>query len=335
MNKQTSFDFAWAELNDSTRLLYEWIQSGNMQSASAFADYLFHYLTEQGFEVNRFNNHIWMMAPGFDPRKKTLLLATHCFFDKRNTPIEQPKEIICNQRIYGPYAGTWGGCLASILQAYLELCKEQEPYNLIFAAITEEQQFEDTNAFIHTLPQIDFCIVSQATGLQLIKAEKGYARLQGLCRQHNGLNAIVQCAEDICRLQQTEFTQSQLGKCNLEMQQIDGNPHTACYDFHWEYNERHTAQEWHEALQTDNYHSTFELKEDWHPCICPDDHPLLDSHSIKQIKQHEPAGHSLLGKLTCPGVKIGPGGTMPHSIGMDEIEKAALLYKEWLHNTNW
>lgn len=335
MNQQTSFDFIGAELSGSTRLLYEWIQSGSMLSASAFADYLFRYLTEQGYEANRYGNHIWMMAPGFDTRKKTLLLATHCIFDKHSHPIDLPKETICNQRIYGPYAGAWGGCLASLLHAYLELCREQEPYNLIFAALTEGLGHDEADAFVTTLPTIDFCIIAQATGMQLIKGEKGYACLHGICRENGEQDAIMQCAEDIYRLQRADFTPGQLGNCSLEMQQINGNSHTACYDFRWEYNECHTAQEWCVKQAEENYHSSFEVREDWHPCICPDNHPLLNAATIKQTQQHEPIGHSLLGKLSCPGVKIGPGGTVAHSIDVADVDNAAHFYKEWLHNINW
>lgn len=335
MNQQISFDFIGAELSGSTRLLYEWIQSGNMLQASAFADFFVRSLTEQGYEANRLGKHIWMMAPGFDTRKKTLLLATHCLFDKAMNPNELPKETIHNQHINGPYAGTWGGCLASTLQAYLELCREQEPYNLIFAALTGELSAEETDTFIKTLPQIDFCIVAQATGMQLIKSEKGYAYLKGTCRKSNEQDAIMQCAEDICQLQRTEFAKGILGNCRLEMQQINGNAHTASYDFRWEYNECYTAEEWQKELAEGHYHSRFELKENWHTCICPDNHPLLNAPAIKQIKQQEPIGHSILGRLDCPGIKIGPRGTTPHSIKMEEIEKAAHLYKAWLHNINW
>ena len=102
----------------------------------AVADFLERYIEIKGYIASRKDNNVWILSPGFDSSRPTILLNSHIDTVRpvagwnRNPLISS----IEDGRLYGLGSNDAGASVVSLLQAFFYLTQQQQAYNLIFAA---------------------------------------------------------------------------------------------------------------------------------------------------------------------------------------------------------
>jgi len=208
------------------------------------ADFLEKWIEAHGYEVNRMGNNLWLLAPGFDDKKPTILLNSHIDTVKPNHGWQrnpfQPK--LEGNRLYGLGSNDAGASVVSLLYAYFSLIEKNQPYNLIFSATAEEETSGDHGIadLLTVMPPIDFAIVGEPTEMQAAVAEKGLLVLDctvfgqsGHAAHAVGDNAIYKAIPIIewFRSHQFEKTSEWLGQVKMTVTMIQaGTQHNVIPD---------------------------------------------------------------------------------------------------------
>lgn len=173
------------------------------------ADFLQQTWEKAGYKVNRSGNNLWLIAPGFDIEKPTLLLNSHVDTVKPAsgwtrdpfTPEETDEE-----RLYGLGSNDAGASVVSLYECFRVLSEKEQPYNLIFLASCEEEVSgkNGLESVLPKLPPIAFAVVGEPTGMQPAVAEKGLMVLDcvsigksGHAARNEGVNAIYLAMKDM------------------------------------------------------------------------------------------------------------------------------------------
>lgn len=175
------------------------------------------YLTKKGVVAERLLNNVWAVNKFFDPAKPSILLNSHHDTVKPNPQYTKDPftPIIEDGKLYGLGSNDAGGCVVSLIAAFLFFYeKDNLAYNLILATTAEEEisgyggielllgndKFE--NALQGREP--DCAIVGEPTKMQLAIAEKGLMVLDcealgkaGHAAREEGENAIYKALKDI------------------------------------------------------------------------------------------------------------------------------------------
>lgn len=195
--------------NDAVALLSEMITIESFsRDEKSVADMLQRYLEERGYVVSRSGNNIWLMSPGFEPSRPTLLLNSHIDTVKPVAGwVRHPfTPTIENGRMYGLGSNDAGASVVSLLHAFLWLSAQPQSYNLLFAATAEEEVSgkNGIESLLRELPKIDFAIVGEPTEMHAAVAEKGLMVLDctvygkaGHAARNEGENAIYKALGDI------------------------------------------------------------------------------------------------------------------------------------------
>ena len=173
------------------------------------ADFLQQTWEKVGYKVNRSGNNLWLIAPGFDIEKPTLLLNSHVDTVKPAsgwtrdpfTPEETDEE-----RLYGLGSNDAGASVVSLYECFRVLSEKGQPYNLIFLASCEEEVSGENGleSVLPKLPPIAFAVVGEPTGMRPAVAEKGLMVLDcvsigksGHAARNEGINAIYLAMKDM------------------------------------------------------------------------------------------------------------------------------------------
>lgn len=176
---------------------------------TAVADYLQKCWSDAGHHIFRKGNNLWIIAPGFDFAKPTLLLNSHIDTVKPAAGWQKdpflPEETE-DDRLYGLGSNDAGASVVSLYEAFTILSAKAQPYNLIFLASCEEE-VSGKNGIENVLPElppIRFAVVGEPTGMRPAIAEKGLMVLDcvatgkaGHAARNEGVNAIYKAIEDI------------------------------------------------------------------------------------------------------------------------------------------
>lgn len=173
------------------------------------ADYLQKCWSDAGHHVFRKGNNLWIIAPGFDFAKPTLLLNSHIDTVKPAAGWQKdpflPEETE-DDRLYGLGSNDAGASVVSLYEAFTILSAKAQPYNLIFLASCEEEVSgkNGIESVLPELPPIRFAVVGEPTGMRPAIAEKGLMVLDcvatgkaGHAARNEGVNAIYKAIEDI------------------------------------------------------------------------------------------------------------------------------------------
>ena len=176
---------------------------------TAVADYLQKCWSDAGHHVFRKGNNLWIIAPGFDFTKPTLLLNSHIDTVKPAAGWQKdpflPEETE-DDRLYGLGSNDAGASVVSLYEAFTILSAKAQPYNLIFLASCEEEVSgkNGIESVLPELPPIHFAVVGEPTGMRPAIAEKGLMVLDcvatgkaGHAARNEGVNAIYKAIEDI------------------------------------------------------------------------------------------------------------------------------------------
>lgn len=176
---------------------------------TAVADYLQKCWSDAGHHVFQKGNNLWIIAPGFDFAKPTLLLNSHIDTVKPAAGWQKdpflPEETE-DDRLYGLGSNDAGASVVSLYEAFTILSAKAQPYNLIFLASCEEEVSgkNGIESVLPELPPIRFAVVGEPTGMRPAIAEKGLMVLDcvatgkaGHAARNEGVNAIYKAIEDI------------------------------------------------------------------------------------------------------------------------------------------
>ena len=176
---------------------------------AAVADFLQQTWQAAGHTVHRKGNNLWIVSPGFDLNKPTLLLNSHIDTVKpasgwTKDPFN-PEESE-DEKLYGLGSNDAGASVVSLYSAFTLLTGKEQAYNLIFLASCEEEVSgkNGLESTLADLPPIAFAIVGEPTGMQPAVAEKGLMVLDcvatgkaGHAARNEGINAITLAIKDI------------------------------------------------------------------------------------------------------------------------------------------
>lgn len=173
------------------------------------AGILCRFIGTKGIEHTRVGNNVFALNKFFDEKKPTLLLNSHHDTVKPNpqytkdpfSPIEE------EGKLFGLGSNDAGGCLVSLIAAFLHYYDKPDlKYNLVIAA-TAEEEISGAGGIEYTLPylpKIDCAIVGEPTQMQMAVAERGLMVLDcishgraGHAAREEGDNAIYKALQDL------------------------------------------------------------------------------------------------------------------------------------------
>jgi acetylornithine deacetylase len=342
--------------NDAVSLLREMISIPSFsREEEKLADFLENYIESKGYVASRSGNNIWLMSPGFDASRPTVLLNSHIDTVKPVAAwVRNPFEPqIDNGVLYGLGSNDAGASVVSLLQAYFYLTQQRQSYNLIFAA-TAEEEVSGTNgieSLIRELPGIDFAIVGEPTGMHLAVAEKGLMVLDciatgiaGHAARNEGENAIYKALKDVAWFSTYEFPRKSelLGSVKMSVTMIQaGTQHNVVPDkcsfvVDVRSNELYTNEQLLDFIKANVSSAVSARSTRLSSTATPADHPI--------VKRALELNRNLFGSPTLsdqalmpfPSVKVGPGDsarshTADEYIRISEIEEAIGIYIDMLN----
>lgn len=173
------------------------------------AGILCRFIGERDIIHTRVGNNVFALNKYYDEQKPTILLNSHHDTVKPNPQYSKDPfaPLVEDGKLYGLGSNDAGGCLVSLLAAFIHFyTKQNGQYNVIFAA-TAEEEISGTGGIEHTLPylpKIDCAIVGEPTQMQMAVAERGLMVLDcvshgkaGHAARNEGENAIYKALKDI------------------------------------------------------------------------------------------------------------------------------------------
>lgn len=318
---------------------------------TAVADFLQQTWQSAGHTVHRKGNNLWIVSPGFDLNKPTLLLNSHIDTVKpaagwTKDPFN-PEESE-DEKLYGLGSNDAGASVVSLYAAFTRLIEKEQAYNLIFLASCEEEVSgkNGIESALVDLPPIAFAIVGEPTGMQPAVAEKGLMVLDcvsigkaGHAARNEGINAISLAMKDIEWFHTFQFPEKSdfLGPVKMSVTIIHaGTQHNVVPD----------RCEFTVDIRTNEFYPNeklFELIKEQVDCEVKarsfrlnSTRTALDHAFVKRavMMGKEPFGSPTLSDqalMPFPSVKIGPGNSArSHAadeyIGLMEIREAIDTY---------
>lgn len=317
-------------------------------------DLLAGYLQKNNLEYNRKGNNIWVQSPDFDTTKPTILLNSHIDTVKPVSGWTKKPFIptVEDDKLYGLGSNDAGASVVSLLHAFILLNQKQQDYNLVFLASCEEEVSgkNGIESVLNEIPQPDFAIVGEPTGMHPAVAEKGLMVLDctsygksGHAARNEGDNAIYKAIKDIEWFRNYNFPEvsNLLGAVKMTVTMIEsGTQHNVVPDkckfvIDVRSNELYSNQDIFEIIDK---HTECEVK--------PRSFRLNSSkiaHENPFVQRTIMIGKQPFGSPTLsdqalmpfPSVKIGPGDSArSHSadefIILDEIREAIEYYVKLL-----
>ena len=309
------------------------------------------FLTVQGIEWKRSGNNVWARNLHFDEKKPTLLLNSHHDTVKPNpnytldpfSPIEK------DRKLFGLGSNDAGGCLVSLIGAFVHYYSYEDlNFNLILAATAEEEISGrgGLEALLPELGKLECAIVGEPTEMQMAIAEKGLMVIDatitgksGHAARDTGVNSIYLAMDDIEKIRNYRFDKESqwLGPVKITVTIINAGtqhnvvPGTCNYVIDVRTNDDYNNEEVFEILQK-------ELKADlkarsfrMRPSFIDPEHPLVKAGSVIDADKFGSPTSSDQTLLSVPSVKIGPGKSeRSHSpdefIYLEELEQGLQGY---------
>jgi acetylornithine deacetylase len=204
--------------NHAVALLKELISIASYSKyEDATADAIETFFSTRNIPVERLLNNVWAVNKYFDPSKPTILLNSHHDTVKPNPQYTKDPftPIVEDGKLYGLGSNDAGGCLVSLIAAFIHFYNQEDlQYNLLLAATAEEEisgyngieLLLGNKTFQNVLQgkEPDCAIVGEPTKMQLAIAEKGLMVLDcvaqgkaGHAARDEGENSIYKSIQDI------------------------------------------------------------------------------------------------------------------------------------------
>ena len=205
------------DLSSALCLLRQLIATPSVsRQEEAAADAMEAQMKTWGLQPCREANNLWLVAPGYDAARPTLLLNAHIDTVK---PVDSWTRdpftpVVDGDTLYGLGSNDCGGGLVALLQVFRILSRHSQSYNLIYLASAEEEVSGQNgiSRVLPLLPPIDVAVVGEPTGMQPAVAEKGLMVLDvtawgrsGHAARGEGVNALYEALDDLCWLRNYRF----------------------------------------------------------------------------------------------------------------------------------
>ncbi|HSU27810.1 MAG TPA: M20 family metallo-hydrolase [Chitinophagaceae bacterium] len=321
------------------------------------ASLIVEFLRLKAVTVHREGNNVFAQNKHYDPSLKTILLNSHHDTVKPNkgytldpySPIEK------EGKLFGLGSNDAGGCLVSLIAAFLYFYDTKDlKYNFVLAA-TAEEEISGTGGIEATLahlPAIDSAIVGEPTLMNMAVAERGLMVLDGLAKgkaghaaRDEGENAIYNAITDIDWFRKYQFPKvsSLLGpvQMNVTVIETDNKAHnivpSACqFVVDTRVNELYSFEE---ILSTIRENIKSEVKPRstrLRSTSIAMDHPLVKSGLASGRKSFGSPTTSDKALMPFPALKMGPGDsarshTANEYIYIQEIQEGIHLYIQLLN----
>ncbi len=222
--------------NDAVELLKQLIATPSFsKEEDRTAGILEQFFAAKNIKANRLLNNVWCTNRYYDAAKPTILLNSHHDTVKPNPQyIKDPfASIEENGKLYGLGSNDAGGCLVSLIAAFLYFYDNPgSKYNLVLAATAEEEisGVNGIESLLPTLPAVEFVVVGEPTQTNLAVSEKGLLVLDcvatgkaGHAAREEGENAIYKAMQDISWFQNFQFPKisETLGPIKMSVTSVD------------------------------------------------------------------------------------------------------------------
>jgi acetylornithine deacetylase len=181
------------------------------------ADRVEAFLVKIGYQPQRRKNNCWVVAPGYDAGRPTILLNSHIDTVKASDDwVTDPfTPVVEGDKLIGLGSNDAGGPLVALLAAFRYLALREQPYNLIFSATAEEEVsgVNNVGSILNELGGIDLAIVGEPTRMQMAVAEKGLLVIDGVvygksghAARNEGVNAIMEALPVLTMFKDYKFS---------------------------------------------------------------------------------------------------------------------------------
>jgi len=338
--------------DDSLDLLQNLISLPSISKEEALtAEAIEVFLQDRGVKTHRKENNVWAFNKYYDGSKPTILLNSHHDTVKPNSGYSRNPFAadIEDGKLYGLGSNDAGGCLVSLIAAFLHFYEQENlKYNLCLAA-TAEEEISGKNGIELLVPELgplEFAIVGEPTLMNLAIAERGLMVLDcvslgkaGHAAREEGDNAIYKAIKDIEWFRTYEFAKksSLFGPIKMSVTVIEaGSQHNvvpAVCKFTVDvrvtdvYRNEEVLKIIRQNVNCDVTPRSTRLKSS----SISEDHPIVRAGIALGRKTYGSPTTSDQALLDIPSLKIGPGDSArshmaDEFIYVDEIEQGIDLY---------
>ncbi|RYZ61579.1 MAG: M20/M25/M40 family metallo-hydrolase [Chitinophagaceae bacterium] len=320
------------------------------------ASYLTKALFDKGVEVTRVGNNVLALNKNFDAAKPTILLNSHHDTVKPNPGYTKDPFQPLNEegKLFGLGSNDAGGCLVSLLAAFLHFYNRTGlTHNIAFAA-TAEEEISGVNGIqsaLPYLPEIAFAIVGEPTLLQMAVAERGLMVLDcvakgkaGHAARNEGENAIYKAMMDLEWLCCHEYEKASdlLGPVKMTVTSIETEnkahnvvPAECKFIVDVRVNELYTHEEVLAIIRSYVQSEVTPRSTRLRSSMIPLDHPLVKAGLAMGKTYYGSPTTSDKALMPFPALKMGPGDsarshTADEFIYVDEIRQGIKDYIEIL-----
>ncbi len=342
-------------INDAVDLLKSLICKPSFSlEENSTADLVQSFFAKKNIPTVRGNNNVWVFNKNFEPNKPSLLLNSHHDTVKPNSGYTKDpfQAIVEDGKLFGLGSNDAGGCLVSLMAAFLNFYEKNIPYNLVFAA-TAEEEISGKNGISSVLPQLpafELAVVGEPTLLQMAVAEKGLVVIEatakgkaGHAAREEGENAIYNALDDLNIIRNYRFKKVSpyLGESKVTATLINaGTQHNVVPDscsFTLDvrvtdsYSLEEALQELRSQLKSELLPKSLRLNSS----KIPDGHKVLKIGENLGLKFYGSPTLSDQALIPYPSIKIGPGDSARSHIAdefiyLSEIESGIHLYIDLL-----
>ncbi|QEH41043.1 M20 family metallo-hydrolase [Chitinophaga sp. XS-30] len=310
------------------------------------------FLTVKGVPWQQHGNNIWAVNKHFDPAKPCILLNSHHDTVKPNPQYTRDpfSPDIADGKLYGLGSNDAGGCLVSLLAAFLHFYEQEGMAYNIAVAITAEEEISGVNgieSILHLLPEPALAIVGEPTKTDLAIAEKGLMVLDcvahgkaGHAARDEGENAVYKAMDDIQWFRTFQFPKvsEALGPVKMSVTVIQTSnkahnvvPAECSFVVDVRATDQYTLEEMLDIIRANVRCDVTPRSMRMRPSFIPKDHPLvLEGLKLgKQLYGSPTTSDQAL--IPATSVKVGPGDsarshTADEFIYLDEIRQGIDTY---------
>lgn len=316
-------------VDDSMLLLSQLVATPSFsREEHTTATLLVTFLEERGVtDVKRIGNNVLVYNKFFDVDKPTVLLNSHHDTVKPNPGYTNDPFLAIRKegKLYGLGSNDAGGCLVSLIAAFLFFYEQEDlKYNLCLIASAEEEisgRDGIEEAYKHVVC-CDFAIVGEPTLLDLAIAEKGLMVLDcvahgesGHAAREEGINAIYKAFEDINWFRTYQFSKESqfLGPVKMSVTMIDAGtqhnvvPATCRYVVDVRTTDVYQNEEVLAIIREYVGSEVTPRSTRLNPSTIALDHPIVQSGLKLGCKVYGSPTMSDQALLPIPSVKVGPG----------------------------
>ncbi len=346
---------------DAVQLLKELIATPSFsKEEQGTAAILLRFLTERGVDARQHLNNIWAVNKHFDPAKPGILLNSHHDTVKPNLQYTRDpfEPVVEDGKLYGLGSNDAGGCLVSLIAAFLHFYEaEGLPYNIMFAASAEEEisGVNGIEKVLPIMPPVSLAIVGEPTKTDLAIAEKGLMVLDcvahgkaGHAARDEGENALYKAMDDINWFRTYRFPKvsDTLGpvKMSVTVVQTSNKAHNVVpaecsFVVDVRATDQYTLEELLEVIRTNVHCDVQPRSMRMRPSFIPKEHPLVLAglRLGKQLYGSPTTSDQAL--IPATSVKVGPGDsarshTADEFIYLEEIRQGIDTYINLLSIVN-